>query len=51
MLAFIDNGNPVVFYGDKTQPGGNDYPLAISVDMAHSVASWEETWFLLKLVK
>lgn len=51
VLEMLDKSDPVVFYGDKTQPGGNDYPLAISVDIAHSVASWEETWFLLKLTK
>lgn len=49
VLEFIDRSNSTVFFGDKTLPGGNDYPLAISVDMAHKVESWQDTWFLLKL--
>ncbi len=49
VLDFIKNDGPVIFFGDKTLPGGNDYPLAISVDIAHRVENWEHTWELLKL--
>jgi phosphomannomutase len=49
VLNFINNDWPCVFFGDKTLPGGNDYPLAISVDVAHRVENWEHTWEILKL--
>ena len=49
VLSFINNDWPCVFFGDKTLPGGNDYPLAISVDVAHRVENWEHTWEILKL--
>jgi len=49
VLDFIKNDGPIIFFGDKTLPGGNDYPLAISVDIAHRVENWEHTWELLKL--
>ena len=50
VLDYISHDDPIVFFGDKTLPGGNDYPLAINVDMTNKVESWEDTWFLLKLV-
>ena len=49
VLEFIKPTGPVVFFGDKTLPGGNDYPLAISVDITHRVENWEHTWEILKL--
>lgn len=49
VLDFIKNNKPCIFFGDKTLPGGNDYPLAISVDVAHRVENWEHTWELLRL--
>jgi len=42
---------PVMFFGDKTQPGGNDHQLALSVDLTHSVEDWQHTWELLRLIK
>lgn len=48
VLNYIKD-NPVIFFGDKTLPGGNDYPLAVSVDIAHRVENWEHTWELLRL--
>jgi phosphomannomutase len=49
VLEFIKPTGPVIFFGDKTLPGGNDYPLAVSVDIAHRVENWEHTWEILKL--
>lgn len=51
ILAFINNEDPCVFFGDKTLPGGNDYPLACSVDVTHRVENWEHTWEILRLSK
>jgi phosphomannomutase len=49
VLDFIKSENPVIFFGDKTLPGGNDYSLAVSVDIAHRVENWEHTWEILRL--
>lgn len=48
VLDYIDK-QTVIFFGDKTLPGGNDYPLAVSVDVAHRVENWEHTWEILRL--
>lgn len=50
ILGWFDE-RPVMFFGDKTQPGGNDHPLALSVDLTHSVEDWQHTWELLRLIK
>lgn len=50
VLQHVKHDQPLMFFGDKTLPGGNDYPLAINVDIAHKVESWEDTWYLLKLI-
>ena len=40
----------IVFFGDKMDPGGNDYPLAQvnTKGINHHVQNWEETWTVLK---
>jgi phosphomannomutase len=41
----------IVFFGDKTMEGGNDYPIAEVLTEPHivkQVESWEETYELLK---
>jgi len=38
----------IVFFGDKGEPGGNDYPLAILADKYYNVKSWEETEYILR---
>ena len=50
ILDLIKADGPVIFFGDKTLPGGNDYPLAVNVDMAHRVENWEHTWEILRLI-
>jgi phosphomannomutase len=47
---------PVLFYGDKCQPGGNDWPLAQAIesrgnpgDLVTQVESWRHTRALLTL--
>ena len=39
---------PIIFFGDKTEPGGNDYPLAKALEHRNdsktiSVKNWKET--------
>ena len=33
----------LVFFGDRCEKGGNDYPLAKVADVVYNVNSWEET--------
>lgn len=40
---------PITFFGDKGEPGGNDYPLAILADKYYNVKSWEETEYILRM--
>ena len=43
--------NKLVFFGDRCEEGGNDYPLAKVADVVYNVDSWEETKaILVKLV-
>lgn len=39
---------PIIFFGDKTRPGGNDFPLACVSDLTHGVEDWTHTWEILK---
>jgi HAD-superfamily hydrolase, subfamily IIB len=32
------------FFGDKTEPGGNDYPLAKHIKNSYAVRDWRDTW-------
>ena len=47
------NYNKYVFFGDRLQPGGNDYPLAKALGrkdkfVTHNVEGFEDTWKTLK---
>ena len=46
------NPSKVMFFGDKTYEGGNDYELAEAVKLGggivHAVTKWEDTWAILK---
>ena len=40
--------SPIIFFGDKTEPGGNDYPLALALKNKDNcktiqINNWEET--------
>ena len=41
---------PIIFFGDKTRPGGNDHDLACVADLTHAVDDWEHTWELMKML-
>jgi phosphomannomutase len=47
-----DGNEPIIFFGDKTEKGGNDYPLANVLDpekdTVHQVNSWQDTYEILK---
>jgi len=45
---------PITFFGDKCQPGGNDYPIVLRIEDKHTVynvKNWEETYKILGEVK
>lgn len=39
------------FFGDKTGPGGNDYPLAKKITHSYQVNDWRDTWERLKYLQ
>jgi phosphomannomutase len=38
----------IVFFGDQTQQGGNDYTISQQARTVHTVASWSDTWKILR---
>ena len=47
-------GKRIIFFGDKTHEGGNDYSAVQALgdeDMFYSVKSWEETYDILKTLE
>lgn len=38
----------IVFFGDQTQPGGNDYTISQQAQTVHTVSSWSDTWDILR---
>lgn len=43
-FSSIDN---IYFFGDKTDPGGNDYPLAKNLKHVYKVTDWSSTYQIL----
>jgi phosphomannomutase len=48
---FDTKNDRIFFFGDKTQPGGNDYPLAKQLKNVYQVNSWRQTWETLQFLK
>lgn len=40
--------NKLVFFGDRCEEGGNDYPLAKVADIVYNVKDWQETQNILR---
>lgn len=38
----------IVFFGDRCEPGGNDYAIAKVSDLVHHVKNWPETEYILR---
>jgi len=38
----------IVFFGDQTQPGGNDYTISQRAETTHTVRNWQATWTILR---
>lgn len=47
MLKYLDDVKTAVFFGDKTEKGGNDYPLAKKLDYVHQIDNWHQSFELL----
>ena len=53
IIADFNNDEPIFFFGDNCQPGGNDHEIAMAVrgcELGHvyEVNDWEHTWKILK---
>jgi phosphomannomutase len=54
ILSDFDRKTSIMFYGDRTEPGGNDYPLRAAIEQrdylgqVFQVTDWQHTWNLLK---
>jgi len=50
ILQDFDDDDFIVFFGDRMDEGGNDYPLALSNynGTNYHVKGWEETWEILR---
>jgi phosphomannomutase len=50
ILADFNDDDFIVFFGDRMDQGGNDYPLALSNYNGENyhVKGWEETWEILR---
>ena len=50
LVDFDPPDDTIYFFGDRMEPGGNDYPLAKALDFKNCFQphSWEETWELLQ---
>tara|TARA_R110000822_G_scaffold194194_1_gene332471 strand:- start:5338 stop:6042 length:705 start_codon:yes stop_codon:yes gene_type:complete len=52
IIEDFDFSDNVHFFGDKIDPGGNDYELALAVDercgIVYDVSNWKDTWEYLK---
>jgi len=53
ILEYYEASDNIHFFGDKTNPGGNDYTLAMAVNelkngTSHTVNDWQQTFKILK---
>ena len=54
ILKDFNDEDKIVFFGDDTQVGGNDFEISSSViakgDISIPVVNWEETWEMLRIM-
>ncbi len=49
-----DLKGPITFFGDRCEPGGNDYPIVLRIEdehIVHNVKNWKETYKILGELK
>ena len=55
ILADFDETDKIYFFGDKIEPGGNDWPLAHAIGLqrggAFAVKDWQDTWARLRYLR
>ena len=46
ILEDFNKDDKIFFFGDKMEPGGNDWPLAAKLDekRCYNVKGWRDTW-------
>lgn len=49
IMKYLDD-RPIIFFGDRTRPGGNDHALACVADLTHAVEDWQHTWEVLQMI-
>lgn len=44
ILKYFSKEDKLFFFGDRCDPGGNDYPLAKQIKNSYNVKNWRDTW-------
>jgi phosphomannomutase len=44
ILKYFNQEDVLYFFGDRCDPGGNDYPLAKKIKNSYNVKNWRDTW-------
>lgn len=55
LIKYVKNRGPLIFFGDRMDPAGNDYCLAEAIKnnglgRSYSVRYWQETWDILHML-
>jgi phosphomannomutase len=53
LIKYVASETPLIFFGDRMDPAGNDYSLAQAITAgnlgkSHAVQHWQETWDILR---
>lgn len=51
ILQDFGSDDKLYFFGDRCDPGGNDYPLAKLIKNSYHVKNWQDTWERLKYLQ
>ena len=51
ILKYFDKDDVLYFFGDRCDPGGNDYPLAKKIKNSFHVKNWQDTWKRLQYLQ
>ena len=46
--ALLDMTGKTVFFGDRCEPSGNDFPISSKSDVCYHVSDWEESYKILR---
>jgi len=46
--ALLDMTGKTVFFGDRCEPSGNDFPISSKSDVCYHVSGWEESYKILR---